>query len=52
MTALLIQTRRASASPRAASALVADKAHEFLFVLGHSKYRGAVQGMINPSAIR
>lgn len=34
------------------SALVADKAWEFLFVLGHSKYRGAVQSMINPIAIR
>ncbi|MBN9088754.1 MAG: cyclase family protein [Reyranella sp.] len=34
------------------SALAAEKAYEFLFVLGHSKYRGAVQGMINPIAIR
>ena len=34
------------------SALAADKGYEFLFVLGHSKYRGAVQGMINPIAIR
>jgi kynurenine formamidase len=34
------------------SALVADKGWEFLFVLGHSKYRGAVQSMINPIAIR
>jgi len=34
------------------SQLVADKGWEFLFVLGHSKYRGAVQGMINPIAIR
>jgi kynurenine formamidase len=33
-------------------ALVADKGWEFLFVLGHSKYRGAVQSMINPIAIR
>jgi kynurenine formamidase len=34
------------------SELVADKGWEFLFVLGPSKYRGAVQGMINPIAIR
>jgi kynurenine formamidase len=34
------------------SELVVDKGWEFLFVLGHSKYRGAVQGMINPIAIR
>jgi hypothetical protein len=34
------------------SALAAEKACEFLFVLGHSKYRGAVQRMINPIAIR
>ena len=34
------------------SALAAEKAYEFLFVLGHSKYRGAVQGMISPIAIR
>jgi kynurenine formamidase len=33
-------------------ALVADKAWEFLFVLGQSKYVGAVQAMINPIAIR
>lgn len=32
--------------------LAADKAYEFLFVLGPSRYRGAVQGMINPIAIR
>jgi len=32
--------------------LAKDKAYEFLFVLGHSKYVGAVQGMINPIAIR
>jgi kynurenine formamidase len=32
--------------------LAAEKAYEFLFVLGPSKYRGAVQGMINPIAIR
>src|SRR5262249_34883913 len=34
------------------SKLAAEKAYEFLFVLGPSKYRGAVQGMINPIAIR
>jgi kynurenine formamidase len=34
------------------SQLVADKGWEFLFVLGPSKYRGAVQSMINPIAIR
>ena len=33
-------------------ALIADKAYEFMFVLGPSKDRGAVQGMINPIAIR
>jgi kynurenine formamidase len=32
--------------------LVKDKAWEFLFVLGQSKYQGAVQSMINPIAIR
>ena len=32
--------------------LAKDKAYEFLFVLGVSKYVGAVQGMINPIAIR
>ena len=32
--------------------LAAEKAYEFLFVLGQSQYRGAVQGMINPIAIR
>ena len=31
--------------------LVRDKAHEFLFVLGHAKVRGAVQMFINPIAI-
>ena len=29
-----------------------DKAWEFLFVLEHNKYQGAVQSMINPVAIR
>ena len=33
-------------------ALAADKAHEFLFVLGVPKITGAVQGIINPIAIR
>ena len=32
--------------------LVADKAWEFLFVLGQPKLKGAVQGIINPVAIR
>jgi kynurenine formamidase len=32
--------------------LVKDKAYEFMFVLGHNKYQGAVQSMINPVAIR
>ena len=32
--------------------LVKDKAWEFMFVLGHNKYQGAVQSMINPVAIR
>ena len=32
--------------------LVKDKAWEFMFVLGHNKYPGAVQSMINPVAIR
>ena len=32
--------------------LAKDKAWEFMFVLGHNKYKGAVQSMINPVAIR
>lgn len=32
--------------------LVRDRAWEFLFVLGQPRYRGAVQAMINPVAIR
>lgn len=32
--------------------LVADKAWEFMFVLGHSRVTGAVQAIINPVAIR
>jgi kynurenine formamidase len=32
--------------------LARDKAYEFMFVLGHNKYKGAVQSMINPVAIR
>jgi len=32
--------------------LAKDKAWEFMFVLGHNKYQGAVQSMINPVAIR
>jgi kynurenine formamidase len=34
------------------AALAKDKAYEFMFVLGHNKYEGAVQAMINPVAIR
>jgi kynurenine formamidase len=32
--------------------LVADGVNEFLFVLGQPHYRGAVQAIINPIAIR
>lgn len=32
--------------------LAADKAYEFLFVLGQPRYKGAVQAIINPVAIR
>ena len=32
--------------------LAADKAYEFLFVLGVPKITGSVQGIINPVAIR
>jgi hypothetical protein len=32
--------------------LAADKAYEFLFVLGVPRITGAVQGIINPIAIR
>ncbi len=32
--------------------LVRDEAHEFLFVLGQAKLRGAVQMIVNPIAIR
>jgi kynurenine formamidase len=32
--------------------LAADKAYEFLFVLGQARFKGGVQGMINPVAIR
>lgn len=32
--------------------LVADQAWEFMFVLGHARITGAVQGIINPTAIR
>jgi kynurenine formamidase len=34
------------------AALAADKAYEFLFVLGQPRFRGGVQSMINPVAIR
>jgi kynurenine formamidase len=34
------------------AALAADKAYEFLFVLGTARFKGGVQGMINPVAIR
>jgi kynurenine formamidase len=36
----------------ATAELAKDKAYEFMFVLGHNKYQGAVQSMINPVAIR
>jgi hypothetical protein len=32
--------------------LIADGVNEFLFVLGKPLYRGAVQAIINPIAIR
>ena len=32
--------------------LAADRAYEFLFVLGQPKFKGAVQMVINPIAIR
>jgi kynurenine formamidase len=32
--------------------LAADRAHEFLFVLGQPKFKGAVQSPIHPVAIR
>jgi hypothetical protein len=34
------------------SELAADRAYEFLFVLGQPKFKGAVQAVINPVAIR
>ncbi|MET0678025.1 MAG: cyclase family protein [Bradyrhizobium sp.] len=34
------------------AALAADKGYEFLFVLGQPRWRGGVQSMINPIAIR
>ncbi len=34
------------------SGLAKDKAYEFLFVLGQPRFKGAVQSMINPIAIR
>ncbi|WP_394820901.1 cyclase family protein [Pendulispora albinea] len=34
------------------AALAKDKAYEFLFVLGHPKYTGTTQAIINPVAIR
>ncbi|MBR1124976.1 cyclase family protein [Bradyrhizobium lablabi] len=34
------------------AALAADKGYEFLFVLGHPRFKGGVQSMINPVAIR
>ena len=34
------------------AALAADKAYEFLFVLGQPRWRGGVQAVINPIAIR
>jgi hypothetical protein len=32
--------------------LAADKAYEFMFVLGLPRFKGGVQSMINPVAIR
>ena len=32
--------------------LIADEAYEFLFVLGHPRYKGSTQAIINPVAIR
>ena len=32
--------------------LAADRAYEFMFVLGQPRFKGAVQSMINPVAIR
>ncbi len=32
-------------------ALAKDRVYEFMFVLGHNKYKGGVQSMINPVAI-
>jgi kynurenine formamidase len=32
--------------------LAKDKVYEFMFILGHNKYQGSVQAMINPVAIR
>jgi hypothetical protein len=32
--------------------LARDKAYEFMFVLGQPRFKGAVQSMINPIAIR
>jgi hypothetical protein len=32
--------------------LAADRAYEFMFVLGQPKFTGAVQTVINPVAIR
>jgi predicted phage tail protein len=32
--------------------LVADKAYEFMFVLGASRMTGGVQAIVNPVAIR
>lgn len=34
------------------AALAKDKAYEFMFVLGQPRFKGAVQSMINPVAIR
>lgn len=34
------------------AALAADEAHEFMFVLGQPKFKGAVQVVVNPIAIR
>jgi kynurenine formamidase len=49
---LLTQTGTYILEGMVTAALAKDKAYEFMFVLGHAKYKGAVQSMINPVAIR
>jgi kynurenine formamidase len=49
---LLAQTGTFILEGMGTAALAKDKAYEFMFVLGHAKYKGAVQSMINPVANR